>query len=325
MNILSSQRKQVFTAQAIGILLGACLALPFGTGAATPPTEKEAPDTEELHKPVRRTGPLNPPARPKAGEPINDKAMFRYLEIEGLKMVEAHQTLAHWGDALGRKTCQLKLPTPGTRKLSPEDVARRAETAVVAIGTFYLCGKCSNIHMSTASGFFLNESGAVATCRHVFDGYSTNGQGAVVLTRDGRLCAVREIIACDPLNDLIIVQVDGKGFTPLPLSTHAPMGAPVTLVSHPENHFYMTTTGVISRRTVQRRKDGLVEFLTITADFAKGSSGAPVCNDSGAAVCVVNNTESIYYNVERGQAVNFQMTVKNCTPAQALLGLVKAR
>ena len=321
MFIPGSQQKKILTVWLIGVLVAGRL-----TGmAASLPVEKESPDAEELHKPVRRSGPLNPPAPPKAGEPINDKALIRYLEIEGLKLVEGHKTLAHWQDDLGRKTCQLKLPSPGTRKLSAEDVARRAESAVVVVGTFFLCGRCANVHLATASGFFLNESGALATCRHVLDGNATNGQGVVVLTRDGRLCAVREILACDPMNDLIILQVEGKGFTPLPLSTNVAMGAPVTLVSHPENHYYMTTTGVFSRRTVQRRKDGLVEFLTITADFAKGSSGAPVCNEAGAAVGLVNNTESIYYNVDHGQPVNFQMTVKNCTPAQALLGLVKSR
>lgn len=320
MTILTWCRKRSFLA------LSLVLAWPLAGFTATPP-DKEPPGVveDELHAPRPRSGPLNPPAPPKAGEPVNDKATIRYLEVEGLKLVDEHKTLTEWRGDLGRKTCQIKLPSAGTRKLSVEEAARRAELAVVIVGTFYLCNKCANTHLATASGFFLNDSGALATCRHVLGEGMGKERGVVVLTRDGRLCAVKDVLAADPLNDLLILLVEGKGFTPLPLSTKADIGAPVTLVSHPENHFFTLTTGVVSRRSAQRRKDGIVEFLSITAEFAKGSSGAPVCNESGAAIGLVNNTESIYYNVERGLPVNFQMAVKNCTPAQALLGMIKAK
>jgi hypothetical protein len=65
--------------------------------------------------------------------------------------------------------------------------------------------------------------------------------------------------------------------------------------------------------------------MAVTAEFAKGSSGAPICNASGAAVGVVNNTESIYYSVEDGHQKNFQMVVRNCTPASALIDLCKKK
>ncbi len=318
MTIFSFRRKRIF------FLLVLSVALPLVSLAAAAPADKEPPGAveDELHAPRPRSGPLNPPAAPKSGEPVNDKATMRFLETEGLKLVEAHQTLTDWRGQLGRKTCQLKLPSAGTRKLSVVDAAQRAEAAVVIVGTFFRCNRCTNAHLATASGFFLTEAGALATSRHVL---GEAGRGVVVLTRDGRLCAVKEVLAADPLNDLLILQVEGKGFTPLPLAAKADLGAPVTLVSHPENHFFTLTTGVVSRRFAQRRKDGLVEFLAITAEFAKGSSGAPVCNESGAVIALVNNTESIYYNVERGQPVNFQMSVKNCTPAPALLGLIKTK
>ena len=68
MSIFYSCRKQNFLALALG------MALPLVITAATT-TDKESPvtETDELHAPRPRSGPLNPPAAPKAGEPINDK------------------------------------------------------------------------------------------------------------------------------------------------------------------------------------------------------------------------------------------------------------
>ena len=278
--------------------------------------------TNEVHAAHVQTARLNPPAPPRRGEPINDKALRQFIEAEGRKCVEAGRTLKDWGDKLGRKSVALKLPAPSSGHLSPIRLGQRVEPAVAVVGVFYLCGKCSNTHLTTASGFFLNESGALATCRHVLASYSQQGKGVVVLTRDGRLCPVREVLAVDPLHDLLVLQVEGKGFTPLPLAREALAGSPVLVISHPENHFYMLTTGIIARCGVERRTQGLYRFLTLTADFGKGSSGAPVCNDAGAVVGLVDNTESIYYSTGQEQQSNLQMVVKNCSPSQALLDMV---
>jgi serine protease Do len=299
--------------------------LAFTLAAADTEKPPPADGTDDLHSTPSSSGMLNRPAPPRLGEPINDKAVFRFLEAEGAKLLEAKRTLRDWQGRLGRKTCSLELAPPGAQKLTPAEIGGRAEAAVAVIGTFYLCGKCSHLHMATATGFFLNETGALATCRHVLASYNENGRGVVVLTRDGRVCPVRGVLAADPVHDLLVLQVEGSGFPALPLATNAPPGSPVTLVSHPENHFYMLTTGVVSRHGVQRRAEGLYRFLTITADFAKGSSGAPVCNESGGVIGLVDNTESIYYTIDHGQQNNLQMVLKNCSPSTALLELVKKR
>jgi hypothetical protein len=62
--------------------------------------------------------------------------------------------------------------------------------------------------------------------------------------------------------------------------------------------------------------------MTITADFARGSSGAPVLNDNGELAGIVRSTESICYEVEKGQQQDLQMVFKTCVPSASLLKLI---
>jgi hypothetical protein len=44
--------------------------------------------------------------------------------------------------------------------------------------------------------------------------------GLTVMTRDGRVCPVRQVLAVSTNYDLAIVQVEGTGFTPLPVAPY---------------------------------------------------------------------------------------------------------
>ena len=65
--------------------------------------------------------------------------------------------------------------------------------------------------------------------------------------------------------------------------------------------------------------------MSITADFAKGSSGCPVLDEELYNVIgIVNNTESIYYDDDgHKKQLDLQMVVKNATPSWAVLPLVE--
>jgi S1-C subfamily serine protease len=66
-------------------------------------------------------------------------------------------------------------------------------------------------------------------------------------------------------------------------------------------------------------------MFSITADFAKGSSGAPVFNEFGAVIGSVNNTQSTYYSVKNGVKDNLQMVFKNTVSMQHLLNLIQPK
>ena len=102
------------------------------------------------------------------------------------------------------------------------------------------------------------------------------------------------------------------------LRTAIDVGDPVWVISHPASTFYYLSHGIVGRRFVQSRRGREIELLDITADYARGSSGAPVLDATGAVVGVVRSTRSIYYEEDDGQQKNLQMVFKHCVPARAV-------
>jgi S1-C subfamily serine protease len=265
-----------------------------------------------------------PPSAPvprAAGEPWNDRAVRRFLEAEGSRLVEAGRTGPALGDGLDRKLCTLNLPAPRQGRRDLVSLLADVERSVVVVGRFYRCSKCSSRHMGLASGFFVSDTGAFVTSRHVLTGDPTLGM--VVMTRDGRVLPVREVLAADEANDVVIAQADGAtGVAPLPLQAGVPPGTGVIVMGHPDEDFFTVTTGIVSRYMTQPGRSR-ASYLAITADFAKGSSGGPVFTTEGNVVGVVNSTRTLYAEHDGDTKSDPQTVVKQCTPARALLDLVR--
>ena len=251
----------------------------------------------------------------------NDRALGKRLEQEAVRLLRGGKVATNLATQLSKSSTLLKLPPPSTRTCPPGELYPSARRGVVVVGELYLCGKCDQIHVGSASGFILSESGAMATCRHVIE--HTNTIGLVAMTGDERVWPVRGVLAVNRAADVAIVQLEGSGFTPLPITTNAPVGSPISVLSHPDRHYFMLTTGVISRYYDLGRRNLRSTWMTVTAPFAKGSSGGPVLDAAGNVVGLVNNTESIYYDqTARGQR-DLQMVMHNCTPAAELMSLIR--
>lgn len=68
-----------------------------------------------------------------------------------------------------------------------------------------------------------------------------------------------------------------------------------------------------------------VETLMIDADYAKGSSGAPICDLHGNVVGLVSSTSGIYYNekADAARAGDLQMVFKQSVPIEKLFELIE--
>jgi hypothetical protein len=258
-------------------------------------------------------------------ETIDDREIRQHIQHTGGLMVDNSEAteMAELINQLRVGECDLALPQKTDPLPADGLLYEHAKKSVLVIAAIYKCGRCNNWHAGCASGFVVSASGAIVTNYHVVD-KATNST-LVAMTADGQVLPVRRVLAASKVDDIAILQleVQDQVLTPLPVARgRMPVGSNVSVISHPNHHYYCYTSGVVSRYTEMRSNDGPANAMTITADFARGSSGAPVLNDKGEVIGIVRSTESLYYKVEEGQQKNLQMVFKTCIPSTSLLKLI---
>lgn len=273
-------------------------------------------------KPSAKPLPAPPAQRLNLPGEVSDERIEDLLDAEADRLIRAGRTvkMKELLGQLNRRSCSVALPKPGSNKSSAAEIVARARAGVLVIGDLFKCKKCPRWHVGASSGFVLTESGVCVTCYHVAN--VPESQTLIAMTGDSRVVAVKEILAANPNTDMAVLKLDGSGFTPLPLDTDAPVGTSVRVLSHPDDHFFTLSEGIVSRYvSVPLEKQGEVTMMAITADFGAGASGAPVFNERGGVVGMVNNTQSLYYDPKRSK--DLQMVFKHCLPSQYILQLIK--
>jgi serine protease Do len=92
------------------------------------------------------------------------------------------------------------------------------------------------------------------------------------------------------------------------------------VISHPDGMFYYYSKGMVSLYDRIKARPR-TEWMAISADYARGSSGAAVLNDSGEVVGMVASTITINY--DREKETNPQMVVGLCAPVEAIRRLIE--
>ena len=259
-------------------------------------------------------------AAPKVIDDAGMKARFQKgLEslVEGKKVT----SLAELNRQLNRRKAKVSLPGKKPSGFSPDEIYERCKSSVLMIGRIYKCDKCTKWHVGSASAFAITSDGVIATNYHVIEDKDGATLGAMDLS--GKTYPVTEVLAASKADDVAILRLKGARLTPLPLSREAaPVGSAVNVISHPNGRYFTMTKGDVSRYFLWRAKNMAAPRMAITADYAKGSSGAPVLNSEGEVVGMVSATNSIYYTREKGQNQNLQMVVKLCIPVAAISKLL---
>ena len=280
----------LFSVVIAGLMLGGC--------ASTPDEEASAPIQPE-------------PAV------INDRQIVGQMTAKVTEMMDS-------GSVVEMKTLIDKLKKEPKAKLQLSDAGAasvdEAQKAVVVVGGIYKCDRCPDWHVAPASGFLIAEN-LVVTNYHVVD--NPERSGLAVRLFDGRMCMVDEVVASSRRYDLAVLRLPKTGIKAIALGLSAPVGAKVDLISHPNRKFYTLSEGRVARYFVIQRNRRPVSAMAITADFGKGSSGAPVLNEDGQVVGIAASTESLYYTENEGIQKNLQMVFKNCVPVSQLRELIE--
>ena len=178
-------------------------------------------------------------------------------------------------------------------EMTTSEIAKKYSASVVTIVAL----DENDQPLSLGSGFFINESGDIATNHHVLEGSSK----AIIKTIRGDKGNILEIIKDDPELDLLVAKTSFKKTTPLPLgdSNTITVGEDIVAIGNPAGLEGTVSKGIISGiREVEDFK-----FIQITAPISPGSSGGPVFNLSGKVIGIA----TAY--LDSGQNLNFAMPV----------------
>lgn len=247
-----------------------------------------------------------------------------------------------------REKTPAKIPSVAVGKALPMTHAAPAADlyAEACRGTIVIAGLVeddSEPWLTTASGFVVSASGVAVTNYHVID--DTGATPMVAMLHDGRVVPIRAVLASSRVCDIAVIQLEGSGFTPLPLADGAPVGADVSVLSHPSDHFYCLTRGAVVRYGLSG-DDGQppVPVMNVSADFSVGSSGGPVLDAAGRVVGMVSATESIYAEPDLGHVdvaqhdgeeaededsdawfsePDLQMVFKHCVPIEQIIATLR--
>ena len=231
----------------------------------------------------------------------------------------------------------LRLPPLSREKLEPPELCDRLRESTLAVGTFYKCPDCGGWHFSASTGFVVGENGIICTCCHVILGEDERIKEAYLIAADAsaHVYPVRAVVAADTEADTCLLRVAATGLKPLPLRPGVRVGEPVYCLSHPGGYYFMFTQGLVSRLNRRTNADTdqngqpnsipsrPVLLLNITAEFAPGSSGAPVVDPCGNVVGQVDSIADAgeAASDDENQPPSPSVPIRFCTATEEILRL----
>lgn len=267
---------------------------------------------------------------------INDQAIQMLAEAQVNRMIKAGKAtkLKQLQEQLQRGSCELKLLPESTTPVNAESLYKDHRKSVVVI----MISRKHNDHwhvVMAATGFMITADGTMVTNQHVIESTGTKADEYMfAMTMNGRVYPIKSVLASNEPNDAAICQVDGSGFRPLALRTDTPVGSPIRVISHPKGRLYTLSEGLVSRRyakSVAKRKNDddetaeldlnkATKWVTVTADFGKGSSGAPVFDAFGNAIGIAARTSNV--TIEKNDDAISQMVFRDCVPVEVVLEMI---
>ena len=306
----------------IGLILG---------GQFVTTSQRKIPSTS-----TPKTGNIHPTSHNRLSVPRNlchnpclsSEKIDRDLENKAAQMIQKkrYTPMKKLLSQMTRKRYRVPLQkTPITPTPDIASLYRKRLPSMLILGSVFQCDDCTKWHVSGASGFVLTAQGIAVTNRHVV--LDPHAETLFAATAEGGFYPVTEILATDEASDIAIVRLDAKGLTPLSLAQKAPVGTPVRVISNPDSHYFYLSEGIVSGyydSPTETPEETPTLRMTITADYAKGSSGAPILDQHGHVIGMVKSTDSVYYHEHHGHQKDLQMVFRQCVPVDQIRALIQA-
>ena len=226
-----------------------------------------------------------------------------------LRLTGRHPPIDVLHRQLERTRCRLTLPEHDSSTLTSVDIYKQLRRTVVV-----MAGLSKDGQTRISSGVVIAPDGVVATNYHVVKGRDDSTVVLGAMLADGRVVPVREVLAADRAADVALVRIDARDLPSAPLSSGEPVGAPLTLIAHPNRRYYFLTQGYVCRYGKAMHAGDERVYLEISAEFMPGSSGGPAFSAAGT----VAGIGSTITQTDKG------MTFKQCVPVQSIRRLIEA-
>lgn len=227
---------------------------------------------------------------------------------------------------------------PRKNLLSAADVYKENVSSVFMVGYLSRTLWDTMPHVELmATAFALNKNGAFVTNYHVMrtvlspnissrqNAIKTDSSILFLMDRAGKIYFMDSLLAYDENKDVAIFQIKAKGniFSPIRIGSTALPGASVYCLANPDNNFYYFSQGIVNQYYVEHNKQTKMPkyIMSISADYAVGSSGGPIFDQYGNLTGMVSFTRAIYsgYN-QQGQQ---QMILKQAIPIAEIKKMIK--
>lgn len=267
---------------------------------------------------------------------MNTKGMYDLLNKNVPIMAQGHP---EYGVSKMMNNCTEHFPSsltgffktekPNTKPLSSEDIYTKCCDAVLMFGNYYKYNEKGEMYADVgASATALTPDGICMTNYHVMEALIKKDWHEIkqvnedslyyVGTRKGKAYPIIRILGYSRAGDIAFFQVDTHSdkLAYLPLGKPLETGAEVNVISHPKQIFYMYGKGVVSRNTTYGNPYPNTDRMEITADYAVGSSGAPIIDKYGNIAGMVASTTDLYFDQEK--KTNLQMILKSTVPVSVI-------
>lgn len=259
-------------------------------------------------------------------EPVNDAALYKKF----LRKAQAYYVANGGADANTfkpqtlRKKCDVRIEQVSSDLVERGDFYNQFKQSVLIVGMLSNNADNGNYEMGTASAFSISRDGVCVTNYHVFKSFNpakpSEYEAIFVMDSEGEVYPVVEVLAASKHDDLAIFRIDSKGkeMLPLALASDLSVGEEINLISHPARRFYSYSQGSINRTYMKPGTNKIRQC--ISAEFAKGSSGAPILDKLGNVVAVVAGTQNIH---ALPSGSSYQMTIREIIPVSRIKELLK--
>ena len=125
------------------------------------------------------------------------------------------------------------------------------------------------------AGIVVSPHGDILTSYHLV----TDAPGVAILTLDGQVFSVTNILACSVVYDLALIKIpaDTPVFLPPDRTAPIPPGTRLGIVGHPSRQSWQWTTGAV----IRRNDEGATHLLHFESDVGPGNSGGPIIDETG--------------------------------------------